>query len=71
MDGPRLAGWLCPMETVRLGGCTLRLIAESTAANPFQPLDPMAAGSLEKPFVTLEFLSRPNRARMRGRSIGR
>jgi pSer/pThr/pTyr-binding forkhead associated (FHA) protein len=56
-DGSRLAGWLLPMESIRLGGYALRLLAESSAENPFQALNPMAARCLEKPSVTLQFLS--------------
>jgi predicted component of type VI protein secretion system len=45
------------MQSIRLGGYALRLFAESSAENPIQAIDPMAAGCLEKPLVTLEFLN--------------
>jgi pSer/pThr/pTyr-binding forkhead associated (FHA) protein len=56
-DGSRFAGWLRPMQSIRLGSCAIRLLAESSAESPIQTFDPMAAGCLEKSFVTLEFLN--------------
>jgi pSer/pThr/pTyr-binding forkhead associated (FHA) protein len=52
----RIRGWFDPMDSLQLGSCTLRLLAHSSSEQAIRAIDPMAAGSLKKPLVTLEFL---------------
>jgi pSer/pThr/pTyr-binding forkhead associated (FHA) protein/polyhydroxyalkanoate synthesis regulator phasin len=55
-DGSRSAGWLDKQRSIELGGCKLRFVGESSAEKPIRAIDPMAAGCLQKPLLTLQFL---------------
>jgi pSer/pThr/pTyr-binding forkhead associated (FHA) protein len=55
-DGPRMAGWLAPMQSLQVGGRTVRLLADTFKQPHFSAFDPMAHGCLQQPLITLEFL---------------
>jgi predicted component of type VI protein secretion system len=54
-EGSRPAGWLAPMQSVRLGSCGVRLLGDRSDQPLFSAVDPLAGGSLQQPLVTLEF----------------
>jgi pSer/pThr/pTyr-binding forkhead associated (FHA) protein len=56
LEGRGKAGWLAPMQSLQLGGCMVRLLADTSRRQLLSPLDPMAGGCLQQPLITLEFL---------------
>ncbi|MBM4069156.1 MAG: FHA domain-containing protein [Planctomycetes bacterium] len=56
-EGPRAAGWFPSADCLRLGKQRLRLLDRNPSHATAPKLDPMAAGSLENPWLAVEFLN--------------